>query len=945
MSAAQELAERGFDAVVLEKRHHAGGKARSIDVTKDRLGANPVDPRHSHHSGGWAPGEHGFRFFPGFYKHVIDTMSRIPIDGGGDVTDNLVLATSFGITQYDKRPMFEFPSRDPSDPSSWPDWIVGILEYFSPITDLHIDDLVFFSGKLWQILTSCDERRLAEYEKIPWWTFVDADSRSAAYRKFGVQGITRSVVAAKAESASTRTIGDTFVQMVLTLLDPTAPGDDRVLNGPTNEAWIDPWLRRLVELGVDYQRHSEVKEILCRAGRVDGVLVERDGKEESVLGDYYICALPVERAAPLMSPALIAADPRLGYLAELARNVEWMNGIQLYLFQDVPMTHGHVIHVDTEWALTSISQAQFWEPDVLRRYLDPQINGIISVDISNWEAPGLNGRPARECTRGQVFEEVWAQLQRSLNSDDAEVLRDDNLCGWFLDPDIRPDPANPAELTNTEALLVNLVDTWRLRPDATTSIPNFFLASDYVRTYTDLATMEGANEAARRAVNGILTASGHPGAPCELWPLQEPSVLAPWREYDAARFRAGLPWDHSLLDAVTTAVKVIAPDFDRAAEILADLDGLSRASKLLSAGDASRGPRAAAASRRSIPRREGPSDFWSRLAWYRQLSLDAIRLELPDREPRRHFYQLINGFLQRPSKGLRPALCLATGRAFGGDINDALPAAAGLELLHGAFLVHDDIEDDSELRSGQPTMHRTAGVPLALNVGDAMNALSMRYFRRAASALSPEGSRQLFDEVDHLLMETLEGQALELGWRKDNNSSVTSEDYLRLVLKKTGWYSFIHPMRIGSLFSARNDLDLNRFNAFGYLLSAAFQIQDDVLNLTGDVSRYGKEIGGDLSEGKRTLIVSHALGHAPPEHRQRLISFFGTPGGGRLPRQISYVYSLLRDLGSISWAQQVAADLASAARNEFATAYAGATDGPDLEFLQSIADYVSDRDV
>jgi geranylgeranyl pyrophosphate synthase len=192
---------------------------------------------------------------------------------------------------------------------------------------------------------------------------------------------------------------------------------------------------------------------------------------------------------------------------------------------------------------------------------------------------------------------------------------------------------------------------------------------------------------------------------------------------------------------------------------------------------------------------------------------------------------------------------------------------------------------------------------------------------------------------------TSEGQALELGWRADNNCDVTAEDYLRLVLKKTGWYSFIHPMRVGSLFSARQDLDVDRFNAFGYLLSAAFQIQDDVLNLTGDVSRYGKEIGGDLSEGKRTLILSHALGHAPPEQRQRLLSFFGTPGGGRLPRQIAYVSSLLRDLGSIEWVQRVAADLANAAQNEFAKAYAGAIEGPDLDFLRSIPDYVKDRDL
>ncbi len=220
MSAAQELGERGFEVVVLERRGVAGGKARSIDVTKDRLGANPAPPHARHGEPPWIPGEHGFRFFPGFYKHVIDSMGRIPAGDGRSVEDNLVSTTSFGITQYDRQPMFQFPARFPKTLEDIRALLYGIMEYFSPVTGLHLEELAYFSGKLWQILTSCQERRLTEYEKIPWWTFVGAESQSAAYRKFGAQGITRSVVAARAESANTRTIGNTFVQMVLTLLDP-----------------------------------------------------------------------------------------------------------------------------------------------------------------------------------------------------------------------------------------------------------------------------------------------------------------------------------------------------------------------------------------------------------------------------------------------------------------------------------------------------------------------------------------------------------------------------------------------------------------------------------------------------------------------------------------------------------------------------------------------------
>jgi hypothetical protein len=137
------------------------------------------------------------------------------------------------------------------------------------------------------------------------------------------------------------------------------------------------------------------------------------------------------------------------------------------------------------------------------------------------------------------------------------ILRDSDLHYWFLDPDIEDtDPARPGMEVNTEPLLVNYVDTWRLRPEAMTRVPNLFLASDYVRTTTDLATMEAANEAARRAVNGVLAASGSGYDPCRLWRFQEPEALAPWRAYDRVRFRQGLPWDDSLSQTVELARQV-----------------------------------------------------------------------------------------------------------------------------------------------------------------------------------------------------------------------------------------------------------------------------------------------------------------------------------------------------------------------------------------------------
>ena len=973
MTAAHELAERGFEVVVLERRDAPGGKARSIEVPPGGLGERapgtiPEAPAGSFVP--WVPGEHGFRFFPGFYKHVIDSMRRTPTGKGRSVAHALVNTTRLGITQY-TQPMFELPARFPRTPTDALTILQDVLLAFTPVTGLQPDDLALFGARLWQILTSCPERRLAEYEKISWWEFTGAQQRSPAYQKFLATGITRSLVAAKAKMASTRTIGDIFIQLVLTMLDPGAAAGttDRVLDGPTSIVWIDPWRRWLESLGVDYRTCVEVKHIRCDRGRITGVVAECEGRPELVQGDYYVCALPVERAASLITPEILTADPSLESLTTLLPNVEWMNGVQFYLRRDVPMLHGHVIHIDTEWALTSISQSQFWRPEMIDRYADLEFNGIISTDVSDWDMPGRNGRPAEECSPEEVAAETWAQLKRSVNSGGAEVLEDDNLCGWFLDPDIAADPTRPGRLTNLEPLLVNYVDTWRLRPEAVTAIPNLFLAADYVRTHTDLATMEAANEAARRAVNGILDADGFAGSPCDVWPLEEPAVLEPFRSYDAARFRLGLSWDTALVDFAVAGLSAAGPGLEGVPPLMARVEpvtpyvsalkahlaGVEQSLQVLRADEALTDTTEAILRRQSLlptglpvaPGLDafaGPTGFVERLCWYRDQALTVLTEDLPRKEPSAYLYDLVREFVAQPSKGLRPALCLATCRAYGGSTEAALPSAAGLELLHNAFLVHDDLEDGSLSRRGQTTMHRRVGIPLAVNAGDAMNALAMRLFRRNLVHLEPDVALRIVDEVDHLLVESLEGQAMELGWMRDNEWGVSTSDYLRMVLKKTAWYSFIHPMRIGALVAGDGD-DLDRFNRFGFLLGAAFQIQDDVLNLVGSQSRYGKEIAGDLCEGKRTLVLSHAFDRAAPSERTRLLNVFSRPSERRLQRELADIYDLLGRTGSIEWARLAAAALTSAAQKEFLVAFTGANDGLDLDFVRALVNYVVERDL
>lgn len=966
MSAAHELIERGFEVVVLERRDIAGGKARSIPVSDSEGGGagHELADRGVAEIEHRLPGEHGFRFFPGFYKHVIDTMRRIPSFDGRPVADHLVATTRVGFSQYEQ-PTFVVPAHFPQSPGDAGTVLRDILLAFGPMTGLTPEDLAFFGSRIWQLLTSCEARRLAEYEQVSWWEFIGAEQRSPAYRKFLGEGITRSLVAAKARRASARTIGSIFAQLMLTIVNPAGGAADRVLDGPTNLVWIDPWLSWLQSRGVQYRYGAEVEQILCAGDRISGVVVCEQGARTVVQGDHYVAAVPLERMVPLLNAELLAADPTLARLRTLAPNVEWMNGIQFYLYRDLPEVHGHVIHIDTEWALTSISQFPFWRSVVPTQLACGHVKDIISVDVSDWTAPGGDGRPAMQCSRDEVARETWRQLKRSLNSEQ-EVLRDEDLHSWFLDSDTAPDPLRPGYLANAEPLLVNQVDTWALRPDAGTRLANLFLASDYVRTHTDLATMEAANEAARRAVNALLDAAAFDGARCEVWPLQEPELLAPWRQHDAERQRAGLPWDPTLGRYAAETLAAASPLLAEAGPLLAAVtpfatplaDALDAADQALPGSDVrqDRDPTARHGSSGRAPTGPapppggevaalaGPQGFVERLGWYRGLIDGTLAAGIPDWEPQAHLYALVKDFMARAGKGLRPALCIATARALGGRAEHALPAAAGIEMLHNAFLVHDDIEDGSEVRRGVPTMHRQAGVPLAINTGDAMNALAMRLLRRSGEYIGAAGALRILDEIDHMLVETLEGQAMELGWVRDNDLAVGPDDYLRLALKKTAWYSFIHPLRIGALVADPDDARLERFDSFGYLLGLAFQITDDVLNLSGSLERYGKEIDGDLWEGKRTLVLTHALAHAGGHDREWIAGFLARPRERRLPREVLRLHDIVAGAGSIEWARQSALALADAAAAEFDVAFAGAAAGADLDWLRASVGYLVQRD-
>ncbi|NOU67978.1 NAD(P)-binding protein [Paenibacillus sp. LMG 31461] len=534
LSAAHELIVRGYDVSVYEFKSIPGGKARSMPYVGSGKGGRRD-----------LPGEHGFRLFPRFYRHVIDTLKRIPYENK-TVYDNLMEVTRLDIAT-NTAPLQPLPAKIVVNKNN----IALAKELINHKLGLTKEDLEQYGRKLWQAMTSCEERIREEYETIDWWDFIEAEKQSPAFQNI-FAGFTKTLVACQSKVASTQTVGPVAAQMTLNL---STPGTSfvRLLNGPTNDKWIYPWLTFLQGRGVDYHLNAKVERIHCVDGVIRSAEITENGETIHIEADYYIAAFPVEVMGPLITEAMLDADPSLRGVQRLVESVAWMNGIQYYLKEDVPVTHGHVIFLDAPWSLTSVSQKQFW-PDVnLSEYGDGSVKGVLSIDISDWDAPGiLYGKPATHCTPEEIKEEVWAQMKQSLNVDGAVILRDEILHSWFLDSDIQYDEVAQF-CTNAALLFINRVGTWGDRPEAYTGIPNLFLASDYVRTNTNLATMEGANEAARRAVNALLKQDESTEKPCEIWDMYKfemgnIDVLKVFRQRDKKRFDKGLPWNGKVLN-------------------------------------------------------------------------------------------------------------------------------------------------------------------------------------------------------------------------------------------------------------------------------------------------------------------------------------------------------------------------------------------------------------
>ena len=494
------------------------------------------------------PGEHGFHFFPGYYRHLFDTMRRTPVlddqgrETGRSVYDRLAVAPhqSYAV---------QFPHSRTTDET---------LDYLQ------------FSMRIHRYLTTCPARRAAEYEDVSWWQYLtgwNPLTRTPLYvysPQFaqGVKFSGRVLAAFDAEWGDARTNGDTFIQLELQSWTGH-PTFDGILNGGETECWFDPWRRYLTSRGVEFVS-AKLEGFELVEGKL-GAMVVPAGQQSAVLdqdADYYVSATDVVAAEKVTSRL-----PRIGVPASLSGyttivppcplsqaesasphgrqatvrdplqqpglhdwdRLQTLSGIQYFFTNKFDLVDGYMYFTDAVWALSSINPQQFWthRPTLEK---DGYI-GLMSVDIGNWKVasktPALLGKSAWECTREEIAQEVWRQVTTSLLREAPDLLLPQPV--WYnLDQNIvfgDPPAGTPRE--NLTPYQIPIVGDWKHRPvgnpwDPTPTLPNLdgcyphldaglwqarhggylvhwdklVFAGTYMRTFTRMTTMESANESA-----------------------------------------------------------------------------------------------------------------------------------------------------------------------------------------------------------------------------------------------------------------------------------------------------------------------------------------------------------------------------------------------------------------------------------------------------------------
>ncbi|MGV0625321.1 FAD-dependent oxidoreductase [Mycolicibacter minnesotensis] len=510
LSAALELAERGFQVDLYEKSSWLGGKSRSETLPGTGTGGRRDLPL-----------ENGPHLYWGTYQHWNDTLARVPTDDGSDsVLANIV--TGWDLV----RPTLGWLTRLP--------WRAPLVEAVRHLMarGLKVSELPRVVTKLVALATSGLLRQHLELDGITFVDYTGPMSRKSFESMAGIVGqvkVAPDLVSARETARNLHVFSGQFGAKGLGRGARAVVG---VTKGAADGAVYAPFGRRLEKLGVRLHMGDELTALTFTDGAIGGARVRvADGQLTTVRADWYILAVPQDIAQQVLSPEIIAAEPRLGNLDRLGE--QWLGAINLFLKGPKMPSAGSL----GPWQAVAVDYGAY-TPDFPAGYGDGTAGQWFSVDLQTWDYPGLlYGKTAKECSKDEFLAELLAHLAYVCPSTWGK-LDESDIVAWDVS---RLLDFEPGRVINREPLFGAEAGAWGYQPRAVTAIDNLFIGATYARTTGGIDSMDSACEAARRSVNAILDRTNHPGARAFVDTYASSGLLKRVWAYDDRRYRKGLP--------------------------------------------------------------------------------------------------------------------------------------------------------------------------------------------------------------------------------------------------------------------------------------------------------------------------------------------------------------------------------------------------------------------
>jgi geranylgeranyl pyrophosphate synthase len=296
-------------------------------------------------------------------------------------------------------------------------------------------------------------------------------------------------------------------------------------------------------------------------------------------------------------------------------------------------------------------------------------------------------------------------------------------------------------------------------------------------------------------------------------------------------------------------------------------------------------------------------------------------------------------FLDRGGKRWRPVLMLVVAAAIAGTSEAAEPLIPMIEFVHNGTLIHDDLEDDSDIRRGQPCIHRQYGVDIATNVGSAMYFLPLSILYGSDSPYTDAQKLRIYDLVVQELIRCHCGQGIDIAWHNGSRDRITESEYFQMCAYKTGVLARL-AARLGAYVSGASEEQIEGLGCLGETLGVGFQIQDDILNLSGERFAEGKGRGEDIHEGKQTLLVWYAREYGDETDAARLAEILAQHPDDQAT--IDEAIGIIVRSGAMDYARDKARRMVREAWDRVD----GLLDASEAkERLKSFAEFLIDRDI